>query len=208
MACFRVFYLNRYEVAPGLYRSAQPTPRQLARFARPGRALAAVVYLARGARTTEPGQLEKEASTGFGLNLEEFVVRFARCAGSVRPCWRAAGFLPPRSNKPALIHCQVRSGPCRFSYRPCTRWWWRGVGGRGASPATLPRYGHFRYARTGILDRLSSSAIATRARREADSPFIHLGGRGSTIPGRWSGIPARRLFSENSSSTGFMPVRE
>ncbi len=106
---------------PGLYRSAQPTPRQLARFAREGGR--SVVYL-RGGREHGAWQLEKEACDKLGLRLEEFVVR-SRGAPEREIVLAAPAFFAALE-KPALIHCSP--GPIApASSRPCTRLWRRGL---------------------------------------------------------------------------------
>jgi len=143
---FRVFYLNRYEVAPGLYRSAQPTPRQLARFARQGGR--SVVYL-RGGREHGAWQLEKEACDRLGLNLEEFVVR-SRGAPDRETVLAAPAFFAALE-KPALIHCKSgadRAGFVSALYKVVVE----GASADEALSQLSLRYGHFRYARTGILD--------------------------------------------------------
>ncbi len=161
---FRVFYLNRHEVAPGLYRSAQPTPHQLARFAREGGR--SIVYL-RGGREHGAWQLEKEACDRLGLKLEEFVVR-SRGAPDRETVLAAPAFFAALE-KPALVHCKSgadRAGFVSALYKVVVE----GASADEALSQLSLRYGHFRYARTGILD-----AFFERYRDEGEArgiPFL------------------------------------
>ncbi len=82
---FRLVYLNRHRVSERLWRSAQPAPHQLARFAREG--VRTIVNL-RGGREHGSWPLQREACERHGLTLAEFVVRSREApdlfAGTVR----------------------------------------------------------------------------------------------------------------------------
>ncbi|TVR08783.1 MAG: protein tyrosine phosphatase [Salinarimonadaceae bacterium] len=143
---FRLVYLNLHEVAPGFWRSAQPTPGQLARFARAGGR--SVVYL-RGGREHGSWQLEKEACARLGLTLREFVVR-SRGAPERETALAAEAFFASLE-KPALIHCKSgadRAGFVATLYKIVVE----GAPADEALKQLSLRYGHFRYAKTGILD--------------------------------------------------------
>ncbi|MCC5979470.1 MAG: tyrosine-protein phosphatase [Salinarimonas sp.] len=143
---FRLIYLNLHEVAPGFYRAAQPVPHQLARFARSGGRT--VVYL-RGGREHGSWQLEQEACAQLGLKLEEFVVR-SRGAPAPDEMLAAKAFFA-RLERPVLVHC--KSGADRAGF--VSALYMLLVEKAPADEALKQlswRYGHFRHARTGVLD--------------------------------------------------------
>jgi protein tyrosine/serine phosphatase len=144
---FRLFYLNRHSVDGRLFRAAQPWPHQIARFAREGGQ--SIVYL-RGGKEHGSWPLEKEAAEAHGLAIEEFTAR-SREAPSKEALLEAADFFE-RLRYPALIHC--KSGADRAGFvaalyvlvhlkRPAAE----------AMRQLDARYGHFRWSKTGILDR-------------------------------------------------------
>lgn len=143
---FRLIYLNLHEVAPGFYRSAQPVPHQLARFARMGGR--SVVYL-RGGREHGSWQLEQEACARLGLKFEEFVVR-SRGAPQPDEMLAAEAFFS-QLEKPVLVHC--KSGADRAGFVSAL---YMLLAEKASADEALKqlswRYGHFRHARTGILD--------------------------------------------------------
>ena len=79
---FRAIYLNRHKIAPGVWRSAQPSPGQIAGFARKG--IKTIVNL-RGERDCGSYRLEVEACRRHGIKLVNFTLR---CAWS--PPWRSS----------------------------------------------------------------------------------------------------------------------
>ena len=143
---FRLAYLNRHRVSPGLWRSAQPAPHQLAWFAAQG--VRTVVSL-RGGREHGSWQLQREACERFGLNLVEFVVR-SREAPSRDTVLGAQQFFASLEY-PAVLHC--KSGADRAGFAAALYLMLHE--GRPVADATRQlsvRYGHFRFAKTGILD--------------------------------------------------------
>ena len=145
---FRLFYLNAHQVTPLLWRSAQPTPRDIASFA--GKGVRTVINL-RGGREHGGWPLEREACESHGLALTEYVLR-SRGAPDRDII---LGFKPfvTSLQGPLLVHCKSgadRAGLFAALYllvidqRPL-----------GEAMAELSfRYGHFRFAKTGILDFL------------------------------------------------------
>ncbi|MFC0284379.1 tyrosine-protein phosphatase [Camelimonas abortus] len=143
---FRVAYLNLFQVTPQFWRSAQPTPNQIDRLARRG--LRTVINL-RGGREHGAWPLEREACERNGVKLVEFVVR-SREAPSRETIHEAREFFR-QLEYPALAHCKSgadRAGMMSALYlilhenRPV----------REAMRQLSWRYGHFRFARTGVLD--------------------------------------------------------
>ena len=144
---FRLAYANRHQVGSGLvWRSAQPSPHQLAWFKRQG--VKTVISL-RGGREHGSWPLQREACARHGLQLVEFVLR-SREAPSRETILAAKDFFAGLEY-PAMMHC--KSGADRAGLgaalflilhegRPV----------REAAQQLSPRYGHFRFAKTGILD--------------------------------------------------------
>jgi protein tyrosine/serine phosphatase len=143
---FRLFYLNRHRLSDKLWRSAQPAPHQLAWFARQG--IRTIINL-RGGREHGSWPLQKEACDRLGLTLVEFKTR-SRGAPERETILKAKEFFDGITY-PALIHCKSgadRAGLVAALYlivhegRPV----------REALSQLSLRYGHFRFAKTGILD--------------------------------------------------------
>jgi len=143
---FRVLYPNRARVTGELWRSAQPTPGQIAWFAaRGGRT---VVNL-RAGREYGSWPLEREACERHGLRLVEFVLR-SREAPDRDTLLGLPSFLAGLDG-PVLVHC--KSGADRAGLFAALVLIIR----EGASVAEAQRqlslrFGHFRHAKTGILD--------------------------------------------------------
>ncbi|GJD97176.1 hypothetical protein OCOJLMKI_4404 [Methylobacterium iners] len=156
---FRLAYLNRHEIGRGgMWRSAQPTPHQLAWFRRQG--VRTVISL-RGGREHGSWPLQREACERQGLHLVEFVLR-SREAPSRETILAAKDFFAS-VQYPAVMHCKSgadRAGLAAALYlilhegRPVAE----------AMGQLSPRYGHFRFAKTGILD-----AFFERYRREGEA---------------------------------------
>ncbi len=143
---FRLLYLNRHLVAPRLWRSAQPAPHQLAWFA--ARGVRTVVNL-RGGREHGSWQLQKEACDRLGLELVEFVVR-SREAPDRETLLKAKAFFES-IEFPAVLHCKSgadRAGFVAALYLVLHE----GRSVREAMRQLSLRFGHFRFAKTGILD--------------------------------------------------------
>jgi protein tyrosine/serine phosphatase len=158
---FRLLYQNRHEVAPGLWRAAQPAPHDLAWFKKQGGRT--VVYL-RGGREHGAWQLEKEACGRLGLDLVEFVVR-SRGAPDRETVLSAKDFFANLTT-PALLHC--KSGADRAGFVAAL--YLLVHEGRPAAEAMRQlsfRFGHFRFAKTGILD-----AFFERYRLEGEAKGI------------------------------------
>ena len=143
---FRLVYLNRHRLTDKLWRSAQPAPHQLAWFAKQG--IRTIINL-RGGREHGSWPLQREACERLGLTLVEFKAR-SRGAPERETILKAKDFFDGIAY-PALIHCKSgadRAGLVAALYlivhegRPV----------REALSQLSLRYGHFRFAKTGILD--------------------------------------------------------
>lgn len=143
---FRLAYLNAHKVTPRLWRAAQPAPTDIAWFARQG--VKTIVNL-RGGREHGAWPLQREACERHGIALVEFVLR-SRGAPDRETILGSKAFFEGLK-EPALVHC--KSGADRAGFfsalyllvhenRPLDE----------AMKQLSLRYGHFRFAKTGILD--------------------------------------------------------
>lgn len=144
---FRLFYLNLHRVTERFWRSAQPAPHQIRAIAAKG--VRTVVNL-RGGREYGSWPLEREAVEECGMVLEELLVR-SRGAPDKETMLAARAFFA-RLEYPVLVHC--KSGADRAGFASALYLLLHE--GRTADEALgqlSPRYGHFRFSKTGVLDR-------------------------------------------------------
>jgi protein tyrosine phosphatase (PTP) superfamily phosphohydrolase (DUF442 family) len=143
---FRLAYLNAHQVSPRLWRAAQPSPGDIARFARAG--VKTIINL-RGGREHGAWPLEREACERHGIALVDLVLR-SREAPDKETLLSLPAFFAG-IEWPALVHCKSgadRAGLFSALYvliheqRPLAE----------ALAQLSWRYGHYRYAKTGILD--------------------------------------------------------
>jgi protein tyrosine/serine phosphatase len=148
----RAVYQNRFEIAPGVFRSNQPTPGHLARAKRLG--VRTVVNLRGTSDSAGYYLLERDACAALGLRLIDFPVHSRELPSA--PTVRAAVELFGRIDYPALFHC--KSGADRVGFvsalylmvhenRPVEE----------AMRQLSLRYGHWRRSKTGVLDRFFES---------------------------------------------------
>ena len=143
---FRLAYLNRSRVTPKFWRAAQPAPHQIAAAARLG--VRTIVNL-RGGREYGSWPLEREACEAHGVALTEFVVR-SREAPARQTIFDAKTFFE-RLEYPVLVHC--KSGADRAGFFAALYLLLHENRPLDEAVAQLSiRYGHFRFAKTGILD--------------------------------------------------------
>jgi protein tyrosine/serine phosphatase len=150
----RDIYCNIHQIAPGVWRSAQPAPHHLERAKRRG--IRTVVNL-RGRRDTCGSYiLEREACHRLGLTLVDFPIR---SRGALeKPTLHAASELFGRIEYPALFHCKSgadRAGMIATLYL----FLHEGMPLRQAMGQLSLRYGHVRQARTGVIDYFFESFL-------------------------------------------------
>jgi protein tyrosine/serine phosphatase len=160
-AMFRYVYLNRHTVVPDVERAAQPSPHHLRAAARRG--VRTVVNL-RGARPCASYLMERAVCAETGMQLVDFVLT-SRAAPSPADIL-AFDALIAGAERPMLLHCKSgadRAGLASALYlllhedRPVEQ----------AMGQLALRYGHFRTARTGVLD-----AVFTAYKRDNDAAPI------------------------------------
>jgi uncharacterized protein (TIGR01244 family) len=143
---FRLFYLNRHRVTEQFWRAAQPAPHQLAQLRKEG--IRTIVNL-RGGREHGSWQLQKEACDSLGLTLVDYVVR-SREAPERETILQLKAFFD-QLDYPVLVHC--KSGADRAGFMSALYLILKE--GRPVKEAIKQlsfTYGHFQFAKTGILD--------------------------------------------------------
>lgn len=146
-AFVRAIYDNAHEIAPGVYRSAQPSPQRLA-FWR-ARGVKTVVNL-RGPAPSAALALETEACARLGLLLVNFRV-FSREAPSAETLVGLRALFGAME-RPALLHC--KSGADRVGVAAAMYLFFeRGAPLNQALGQLSKRFGHFREGKTGVIDR-------------------------------------------------------
>lgn len=155
----RLIYANRHAVAPEVWRSSQPSPHEIAAFARRG--IRTIVNL-RGSRDCGSYRLERAACQRHGIRLVDFPAR-SRAAPS-RAFFHDVKALFETIEYPVLMHC--KSGADRVGLMSVL--YLLLMENRSAKHALRHlglRYGHIRQADTGILDAVIET-YAARCRQE------------------------------------------
>lgn len=148
-AVLRIFWSNEAEIAPGVFRANHPAPARLERLA--ARGVRHILNL-RGASDAPHYRFEKDACERLGLTLVDVEGLRARQAPFRRPL---LAFLDTmrQTEKPFLMHC--KSGADRSSLAAVMYL----LAIENASIATAraqlsPRFIHFRWTKTGVLDHI------------------------------------------------------
>lgn len=144
---FRLFYANRFKITDDVWRSAQPWPHQI-RYYATAKGIKTIVNL-RGERDCGSFRLEKGACEKHGIRLVNFKMR----SGMPPDSALLHGFKDYFNalERPILIHCKSgadRAGIAAALYlllnedRPV----------EDALDQLNIRFGHFKHAKTGVLD--------------------------------------------------------
>ncbi len=156
-AIIRACYDNSHEIAPGAYRSYQPSPSHLARWAKRG--VKTVVNL-RGPKPSAALFLEEEACARLGLALVNFRV-FSREAPSPEML-REARALFDRIEYPTLFHC--KSGADRVGVMAALYLFFHEKRPLDEALKQLSlRYGHVKHGKTGVIDAAFDGYLAYAA---------------------------------------------
>jgi protein tyrosine/serine phosphatase len=190
----RMVYPNRARVSAEVWRSSQPTPGQIAWFAaRGGRT---VVNL-RAGREHGSWPLEREACERHGLALREITIRSREAPDP--DTIRAAKALFDTVEYPLLVHC--KSGADRAGLFAALFLLLReGATAAEARRQLSVRYGHFRHAKTGILDDFLE-AFATEGEAKGlgflewvERAYDPAGLSRRQRPGFWSSLLSDRII--------------
>jgi protein tyrosine/serine phosphatase len=144
---FRALYSNSHKVAEGVWRSSQPAPHQIRRFARRG--VRTVVNL-RGERDCGSYRLEFDACKRHGISLIDFPM-FGSRAAPEKAALAQIKDLFDQMEYPVLLHC--KSGADRAGIVSSLYLFFKE--GRPIEEAVRHlslRYGHVKQADTGVLD--------------------------------------------------------
>src|SRR5262245_42310655 len=161
---FRLLYVNRHRLGDRAWRSAQPAPRHIRALRRRG--LRTIVNL-RGERLCGSYWLEQRVCERKGIALVDFQLRSR--AAPTREEIRGARELFERIEYPVLFHC--KSGADRVGLMSALyRAFQEGKPIAEAKRELSLRYGHFRQADTGILDRFFDKYLEDNARQPM--PFM------------------------------------
>lgn len=156
---FRLFYLNKHRLGKNAWRAAQPAPHNIRVLARQG---VRTILNLRGERVCGSYWLEQAECERHGIKLINFQVR-SRQAPTAEQV-RAAKVLFDSIEYPMLMHCKSgadRAGLMSVLYLHLKE----GVPLEEAKGQLSLRYGHFRQADTGVLDRVFDSYLEYNARR-------------------------------------------
>ena len=166
----RALWHNFHEVAPGVFRSNHPDHRRLAAYA--ARGIRRVLSL-RGAKTKAFHRIEVESCAALGIELS--VIGMGSREAPRREALVALIDFFDTSPRPFLMHC--KSGADRTSLASALYL----IHAEGASVAEArrqmsPRFIHFRWTKTGVLDevldlyetRLRQGPVALRAWIESE----------------------------------------
>jgi protein tyrosine/serine phosphatase len=151
---FRAVYANRHRIAPGVWRSAQPSPAQIAYLARKG--IKTIVNL-RGERNCGSYRLQVEACRRHGIRLVNFQLQ-SRMAPPASVIYQARQLFQ-EIEYPALFHC--KSGADRAGLMSALLLYVKeGKPLEEAVGQLSLKYGHFRRSETGVLDYLFERYMA------------------------------------------------
>ncbi|NKW71866.1 dual specificity protein phosphatase family protein [Rhodobacteraceae bacterium R_SAG10] len=159
-AILRAFWANCHQIAPGVWRANQPSPRRLRKYHAMG--IGTILSL-RGANGQSPYLFEKEACDALGIRL----INLAFSARKLAPRSVFLALLDAfeQVERPFLMHCKSgadRAGLASVLYllhmtsTPIVQ----------ARKQLGPRYLHFRASQTGILDHMIDAYQADNAARK------------------------------------------
>ncbi|MHA3978181.1 fused DSP-PTPase phosphatase/NAD kinase-like protein [Halovulum sp. GXIMD14794] len=141
----RAIWTNRDEVAPGIWRSNQPSPRQLRWLSAQG--LRTVLNL-RGATSIGAYALERETCAEEGLRLIDFKMT-SRALPTVEQIHGLRRIFET-AERPLLMHC--KSGADRAGIASALFLLFNGASAEDAARQLSLRYLHLDHSKTGILD--------------------------------------------------------
>ncbi|MEZ5921859.1 MAG: tyrosine-protein phosphatase [Parvularculaceae bacterium] len=158
-AFIRALYDNSHEIAPGVFRSYQPSPAGLKKWR--ARGVKTIVNL-RGPKPSPALFIEEEACKKLGLTLVNYRV-FSREAPSAE-IFEEARALFHKIEYPALFHC--KSGADRAGLFAALYLFFHEKAPLDKALDQLSlRYGHVKHGKTGIIDAAFSDYL-DHARRE------------------------------------------
>lgn len=162
---FRTLYSNCHKVTEGVWRSSQPDPCQIGRFARRG--VRTIINL-RGERDCGSYRLEAAACARHGIRLVDFSMLRSRAAPDKEALARLQELFE-QVEYPVLLHC--KSGADRAGLVSALYLFFReGRSIEDAARQLSLRYGHVKQADTGLLDFFFERYLEHN--RAAPTPFL------------------------------------
>ena len=161
----RAIYNNFYDIGGGVYRCSQPSPRQIRHY-QETLGIRSIINL-RGPNPYGSYPLEQAACQDLGIDMIDSVL-YSRQAPKVDEVLRLKQAFDTMAY-PALLHCKSgadRAGIASALYRILRL----NHSAADASEELHWKYGHFKQAKTGILDFFLATYIA----RNAQSPITFL----------------------------------
>lgn len=159
----RAVYNNFYHLGGGMYRCSQPSPAQIRKYQRKY-GIRSIINL-RGENDYGTYHYEKDICRKLGIALHDTKL-YSRNAPRVQEI-KALGALFEQIEYPALMHCKSgadRAGLGAALYRILHL----GHPVADAAAELNWRYGHFKKARTGVLDFFFASYLAETASEPVD----------------------------------------
>jgi protein tyrosine phosphatase (PTP) superfamily phosphohydrolase (DUF442 family) len=153
----RWLWTNRFEISPGVWRSNQPSPEQVAVLADMG---IRTILNFRGANQWGSYLLEAEACAAHGITLVNG--RLYSNTAPTREEIHAALALMDAAEKPMLMHC--KSGADRAGLASVLYLLAHGAEPRDVARQLSWKHAHFRFTRTGILDAFIDAYAEDRRR--------------------------------------------
>ena len=151
---FRAIYANRHQIAPGVWRSAQPSPAQIAYLARTG--IKTIVNL-RGVRDCGSYRLQVEACRRHAVKLVNFQLQ-SRMVPPASVIHQARQLFH-EIEYPALFHC--KSGADRVGLMSALLLYLKEEKPLEEAVRQLSlKFGHFKRSETGVLDYLFERYMA------------------------------------------------
>lgn len=154
----RKLWSNRHEIAPGVWRSNQPSPEQIADLAAIG---IRTIMNFRGPSDWGSYVLEKEACDAHGITLIN-----ARLYSSVAPSKELILQVIDvfeTAERPLLMHC--KSGADRAGLGAAIYLLWSGAAPQAAADQLSLKYLHVKRSKTGILDAFIDAYAQAHAAR-------------------------------------------
>ncbi|MSU89470.1 protein tyrosine phosphatase [Rhodobacteraceae bacterium 2CG4] len=159
----RRFWTNRAPVAPGVWRSNQPSPRQLRSLARQG---VRTILNLRGANSQGAYALERDACAAAGLTLVDFPMTSRKLPTAEQI--HALNAIFARAEPPLLMHC--KSGADRAGFAAALYVLLHGGTPEQAHRHLRLRNLHLRRSDAGILDHFLDAYRRFDAR--TPTPFL------------------------------------
>ncbi|MEM1153414.1 MAG: tyrosine-protein phosphatase [Pseudomonadota bacterium] len=141
----RIWWTNLEEISPGVWRSNQPGPKRLERYAKMG--IKDIIIL-RGVTDRAHYQFEMEAAEKYGMRIHTLSLHARRAILPSRFLNLLDHF--ERMEEPWLMHC--KSGSDRAGLASALYLLWRGRPLEEARAQLSWRYFHLKGTHTGILD--------------------------------------------------------